>query len=391
MMIPNDYPSLNFDLGETADMLRDSVRSFASDEVAPRAADIEKANDFPEDLWRKMGDLGVLGITVEEDYGGAGMGYLEHVVAVEEMSRASAAVGLSYGAHSNLCVNQLRLNGTEEQKQKYLPKLISGEHVGSLAMSEPSAGSDVVGMKTRAVKKGDRYVLNGTKMWITNGPNADTLVVYAKTDPDAHQRGISAFIIEKDMKGFSTSPKLDKMGMRGSNTCELVFEDCEVPEENIVGGLNRGVNVLMSGLDYERAVLSAGPLGIMQACMDVVVPYVHERKQFGQPIGEFQLMQGKLADMYVTMNASKSYVYAVAKACDRGEVTRKDAAGAILYAAEKATWMALEAIQCLGGNGYINDYPTGRLLRDAKLYEIGAGTSEIRRMLIGRELFKETA
>ena len=390
-MIPNDYSSLNFDLGETADMLRDSVRSFASDEVAPRANDIEAANDFPEDLWRKMGDLGVLGITVEEEYGGAGMGYLEHVVAVEEMSRASAAVGLSYGAHSNLCVNQLRLNGTEEQKRKYLPKLISGEHVGSLAMSEPSAGSDVVGMKTRAEKKGDRYILNGTKMWITNGPNADTLVVYAKTDPDAHQRGISAFIIEKGMKGFSTSPKLDKMGMRGSNTCELVFEDCEVPEENIVGGLNRGVNVLMSGLDYERAVLSAGPLGIMRACMDVVVPYVHERTQFGQPIGEFQLMQGKLADMYVTMNASKSYVYAVAKACDRGEVTRKDAAGVILYAAEKATWMALEAIQCLGGNGYINDYPTGRLLRDAKLYEIGAGTSEIRRMLIGRELFKETA
>jgi isovaleryl-CoA dehydrogenase len=390
-MLPNDYPSLNFDLGETADMLRDSVRSFASDEVAPRANDIERANDFPEDLWRKMGDLGVLGITVEEEYGGAGMGYLEHVVAVEEMSRASAAVGLSYGAHSNLCVNQLRLNGTEEQKKKYLPKLISGEHVGSLAMSEPSAGSDVVGMRTRAEKKGDRYILNGTKMWITNGPNADTLVVYAKTDPDAHQRGISAFIIEKGMKGFSTSPKLDKMGMRGSNTCELVFEDCEVPEENIVGGLNRGVNVLMSGLDYERSVLSGGPLGIMQACMDVVVPYVHERTQFGQPIGEFQLMQGKLADMYVTMNASKSYVYAVAKACDRGEVTRKDAAGAILYSAEKATWMALEAIQCLGGNGYINDYPTGRLLRDAKLYEIGAGTSEIRRMLIGRELFKETA
>ena len=390
-MIPNDYPSLNFDLGETADMLRDSVRSFASDEVAPRAADIEKADDFPEDLWRKMGDLGVLGITVEEEYGGAGMGYLEHVVAVEEMSRASAAVGLSYGAHSNLCVNQLRLNGTEEQKRKYLPKLISGEHVGSLAMSEASAGSDVVGMRTRAEKKNDRYILNGTKMWITNGPNADTLVVYAKTNAEANQRGISAFIIEKGMKGFSTSPKLDKMGMRGSNTCELVFEDCEVPTENIVGGLNRGVNVLMSGLDYERAVLSAGPLGIMQACMDVVVPYVHERKQFGQAIGEFQLMQGKLADMYVTMNASKAYVYAVAKACDRGEVTRKDAAGAILYAAEKATWMALEAIQCLGGNGYINDYPTGRLLRDAKLYEIGAGTSEIRRMLIGRELFKETA
>jgi isovaleryl-CoA dehydrogenase len=390
-MIPNDYPSLNFDLGETADMLRDSVRSFASDEVAPRVVDIEKADNFPEDLWRKMGDLGVLGITVEEEYGGAGMGYLEHVVAVEEMSRASAAVGLSYGAHSNLCVNQLRLNGTEEQKRKYLPKLISGEHVGSLAMSEASAGSDVVGMRTWAEKKGDHYILNGTKMWITNGPNADTLVVYAKTDAEANQRGISAFIVEKGMKGFSTSPKLDKMGMRGSNTCELVFEDCEVPTENIVGGLNRGVNVLMSGLDYERAVLSAGPLGIMQACMDVVVPYVHERKQFGQAIGEFQLMQGKLADMYVTMNASKAYVYAVAKACDRGEVTRKDAAGAILYAAEKATWMALEAIQCLGGNGYINDYPTGRLLRDAKLYEIGAGTSEIRRMLIGRELFKETA
>ena len=390
-MIPNDFPSLNFDLGETADMLRDSVRSFASDEVAPRAADIERANDFPADLWRKMGDLGVLGITVEEEYGGAGMGYLEHAVAVEELSRASAAVGLSYGAHSNLCVNQIRLNGTEEQKHRFLPRLVSGEHVGALAMSEPGAGSDVVGMTTRAERHGDRYILNGSKMWITNGPDADTLVVYAKTDPAAHQRGITAFIIEKGMKGFSTSPKLDKMGMRGSNTCELVFADCEVPEANVLGGENRGVNVLMSGLDYERAVLAAGPLGIMQSCMDVVLPYVHERRQFGTPIGEFQLMQGKIADMYVTMNASKSYVYSVAKACDRGEVTRKDAAGAILYAAEKATWMALEAIQCLGGNGYINDYPTGRLLRDAKLYEIGAGTSEIRRMLIGRELYRESA
>ena len=390
-MIPNDFPSLNFDLGETADMLRDSVRSFASDEVAPRAADIERANDFPADLWRKMGDLGVLGITVEEEYGGAGMGYLEHAVAVEELSRASAAVGLSYGAHSNLCVNQIRLNGTEEQKHRFLPRLVSGEHVGALAMSEPGAGSDVVGMTTRADRRGDRYILNGSKMWITNGPDADTLVVYAKTDPAAHQRGITAFIIERGMKGFSTSPKLDKMGMRGSNTCELVFADCEVPEANVLGGENRGVNVLMSGLDYERAVLAAGPLGIMQSCMDVVLPYVHERRQFGTPIGEFQLMQGKIADMYVTMNASKSYVYSVAKACDRGEVTRKDAAGAILYAAEKATWMALEAIQCLGGNGYINDYPTGRLLRDAKLYEIGAGTSEIRRMLIGRELYRESA
>ena len=390
-MIPNDYPSLNFDLGETADLLRDSVRSFASDEVAPRAAEIERANDFPSDLWRKMGDLGVLGVTVEEEYGGAGMGYLEHVVAVEELSRASAAVGLSYGAHSNLCVNQIRLNGTEEQKHRFLPRLVSGEHVGALAMSEPGAGSDVVGMTTRAERRSDRYVLNGSKMWITNGPDADTLVVYAKTDPEAHQRGITAFIVEKGMKGFSTSPKLDKMGMRGSNTCELVFDNCEVPETNVLGGENRGVNVLMSGLDYERAVLAAGPLGIMQSCMDVVLPYVHERRQFGTPIGEFQLMQGKIADMYVTMNASKSYVYSVAKACDRGEVTRKDAAGAILYAAEKATWMALEAIQCLGGNGYINDYPTGRLLRDAKLYEIGAGTSEIRRMLIGRELYRESA
>lgn len=390
-MIPNEIPGFNFDLGETVDLLRDTVRSFSDDEIAPRANLIEQNNDFPKDLWTKLGDIGVLGITVEEEYGGAGMGYLEHVVALEEISRASAAVGLSYSAHSNLCVNQLRLNGNEEQKKKFLPELISGEKVGALAMSETGAGSDVVGMKTIATKNGDRFILNGSKMWITNGPNADTLVVYAKTDPEAGKHGITAFIVEKGMKGFSTSSKLDKMGMRGSNTCELIFSDCEVPEANILGSLNGGVKVLMSGLDYERAVLAAGPIGIMQACMDVVLPYVHDRKQFGQPIGEFQLMQGKLADMYVTMNASKSYVYSVAKACDRGEVTRKDAAGAILYAAERASWMASEAIQCLGGNGYINDYPTGRLLRDAKLYEIGAGTSEIRRMLIGRELFKETS
>ena len=390
-MIPNEIPGFNFDLGETVDLLRDTVRSFSDDEIAPRANLIEQNNDFPKDLWAKLGDIGVLGITVEEEYGGAGMGYLEHVVALEEISRASAAVGLSYSAHSNLCVNQLRLNGNEEQKKKFLPELISGEKVGALAMSETGAGSDVVGMKTIATKNGDRFILNGSKMWITNGPNADTLVVYAKTDPGAGKHGITAFVIEKGMKGFSTSSKLDKMGMRGSNTCELIFNDCEVPEANILGSLNGGVKVLMSGLDYERAVLAAGPIGIMQACMDVVLPYVHDRKQFGQPIGEFQLMQGKLADMYVTMNASKSYVYSVAKACDRGEVTRKDAAGAILYAAERASWMASEAIQCLGGNGYINDYPTGRLLRDAKLYEIGAGTSEIRRMLIGRELFKETS
>ena len=390
-MIPNEIPGFNFDLGETVDLLRDTVRSFSDDEIAPRANLIEQNNDFPKDLWTKLGDIGVLGITVEEEYGGAGMGYLEHVVALEEISRASAAVGLSYSAHSNLCVNQLRLNGNEEQKKKFLPELISGEKVGALAMSETGAGSDVVGMKTIARKNGNRFILNGSKMWITNGPNADTLVVYAKTDPGAGKHGITAFIIEKGMKGFSTSSKLDKMGMRGSNTCELIFSDCEVPEANILGSLNGGVKVLMSGLDYERAVLAAGPIGIMQACMDVVLPYVHDRKQFGQPIGEFQLMQGKLADMYVTMNASKSYVYSVAKACDRGEVTRKDAAGAILYAAERASWMASEAIQCLGGNGYINDYPTGRLLRDAKLYEIGAGTSEIRRMLIGRELFKETS
>ena len=387
----NRLPSLDFDLGETADMLRAQVETFAADEIAPRAADIDRTNDFPADLWRKMGALGLLGVTVEDEYGGAGMGYLEHVVAMEEISRASASVGLSYGAHSNLCVNQIRRNGTEAQKRTYLPRLISGDHVGALAMSEPGAGSDVVGMRTRADKRGDRYVLNGSKMWITNGPNADVLVVYAKTDPDAGPRGITAFLIEKGFPGFSTAQKLDKLGMRGSNTCELVFQDCEVPEQNVLGGVGRGVNVLMSGLDYERAVLAAGPIGIMQACMDVVVPYVHERRQFGQAVGEFQLMQGKLADMYTTMNASRAYVYAVAKACDRGQTTRKDAAGAILYAAEKATWMALEAIQCLGGNGYINEYPTGRLLRDAKLYEIGAGTSEIRRMLIGRELFAETA
>jgi isovaleryl-CoA dehydrogenase len=389
--LPNRLPGLNFDLGETADMLRSTVEAFAAAEIAPRAATIDRDNDFPMDLWRKLGDLGVLGITVEEEYGGAGMGYLEHVVAMEEISRASASVGLSYGAHSNLCVNQIRRNGTEAQRRGFLPRLISGEHVGALAMSEPGAGSDVVGMGTRAEKRGDRFVLNGSKMWITNGPDADVLVVYARTDPHAGPQGITAFVIEKGFPGFSTAQKLDKLGMRGSNTCELVFTDCEVPEDNVLGRVNDGVRVLMSGLDYERAVLAAGPLGIMQSCMDVVVPYVHERKQFGQAIGEFQLMQGKLADMYTTMNAAKAYVYTVAKSCDRGETTRKDAAGAILYAAEKATWMALEAIQCLGGNGYINDYPTGRLLRDAKLYEIGAGTSEIRRMLIGRELFRETA
>ncbi len=384
------YPTLNFDLGETADSIRDVVRRFASDEIAPRAADIDRDNLFPNDLWKKFGDLGVLGITVPEEFGGASLGYLEHVVAMEEISRASASVGLSYGAHSNLCVNQIKLNGSEAQKQKYLPKLISGDHVGALAMSEPGSGSDVVSMKLRADKKGDRYVLNGNKMWITNGPDADVLVVYAKTDPAAGSKGITAFIIEKGYKGFSTAQKLDKLGMRGSNTCELVFQDCEVPEENVLNSVGRGVNVLMSGLDFERAVLAAGPLGIMQACLDVVLPYIHDRKQFGQSIGEFQLMQGKVADMYSTLSACRAYVYAVAKACDRGQVTRKDSAGAILYAAEKATWMALEAIQALGGNGYINEFPTGRLLRDAKLYEIGAGTSEIRRMLIGRELFAET-
>ncbi len=382
--------SLDFDLGETADMLRQSVANFAASEIAPRAAEIDRSNQFPNDLWRKFGDLGLLGITVPEEYGGAGMGYLEHVVAMEEISRASASVGLSYGAHSNLCVNQIKLNGTNAQKRKYLPKLISGEHIGALAMSEPNAGSDVVSMKLQAVKKGDRWVLNGNKMWITNGPDANTLVVYAKTDPSAGPKGITAFIVERDFKGFSRAQKLDKLGMRGSNTCELVFNDCEVPHENILGELNGGVRVLMSGLDYERAVLAGGPIGIMQACMDIVLPYVHDRLQFGKPIGEFQLMQGKLADMHTTMNACKAYTYAVAKACDRNGPTRKDAAGVILYAAEKATWMALEALQCLGGNGYINDYPTGRLLRDAKLYEIGAGTSEIRRMLIGRELFTES-
>jgi isovaleryl-CoA dehydrogenase len=381
----------DFDLGETADAIRESVRDFAESEIAPRAAEIDRSNQFPRDLWPRMGALGLHGITVEEEYGGTGLGYLEHVVAMEEVSRASASVGLSYGAHSNLCVNQIRRNGTDAQKRRYLPGLISGEHVGSLAMSEPDAGSDVVSMKTRAEKRGDRYVLNGSKFWITNGPEAETLVVYAKTDPDAGPRGITAFLIERGMKGFSTAQKLDKLGMRGSDTCELVFEDCEVPEENVLGEVGRGVAILMSGLDYERAVLAAGPLGIMQACMDVVMPYVHERKQFGRAIGEFQLVQGKVADMYVTMNACKAYVYAVAKACDRGQTTREDAAGAILYAAEKATQCALDAIQLLGGNGYINDYPTGRLLRDAKLYEIGAGTSEIRRMLIGRELFEKSA
>jgi isovaleryl-CoA dehydrogenase len=382
---------LDFDLGETIDMLRDSVRAFADGQIAPRAAEIDRSNVFPADLWRKFGELGVLGVTVEEDYGGAGLGYLAHVVAMEEISRASASVGLSYGAHSNLCVNQIRRNGSSEQKRRYLPKLVSGEHVGALAMSEAGAGSDVVSMRTRADQKGDWYVLNGTKMWITNGPEADVLVVYAKTEPNAGPRGITAFLVEKGFKGFTTAQKLDKLGMRGSNTCELVFQDCEVPAENVLGRVNGGVQVLMSGLDYERLVLAGGPLGIMAACLDVVLPYVHERKQFDQPIGEFQLMQAKLADMYTTRNACRAYVYAVAKACDRGETTRKDAAGAILYAAEKATWMAGEAIQALGGNGYINEYSTGRLWRDAKLYEIGAGTSEIRRMLIGRELFNETA
>src|SRR5499433_503710 len=390
-MIPNAQRVFNFDLGETADAIRETVQDFASNEIAPRAAEIDKTNQFPRDLWPKIGALGLHGITVEEEFGGAGLGYLEHCVAMEEISRASASVGLSYGAHSNLCVNQIRRNGSDAQKRKYLPGLISGEHVGALAMSEPGAGSDVVGMSTRAEKKGDRFVLNGSKMWITNGPDADTLVVYAKTDPKAGSKGITAFLIEKGMKGFSTAQKLDKLGMRGSNTCDLVFRDCEVPAGNVLGEESKGVKVLMSGLDYERAVLAGGPLGIMAACLDVVVPYVHERKQFGQSIGEFQLMQGKLADMYTTFSACRAYVYAVGQALDRGETTRKDAAGAILYAAERATWMAGEAIQCLGGMGYINETPTGRLWRDAKLYEIGAGTSEIRRWLIGRELFSETS
>ena len=390
MMIPNAWAGFDFGLGPDVEMLRKTAHDFAQDRIAPRAAAIDRDNAFPRDLWPEMGALGLHGITVEEEYGGSGQGYLEHCVAMEEISRASAAVGLSYGAHSNLCINQLSRNGNAEQKKKYLPKLISGAHVGALAMSEPGAGSDVVSMRTRADKKGDRYILNGSKMWITNGPVADTLVVYAKTDRTAGARGITAFVIEKGMKGFEPAQKLDKLGMRGSDTSELVFSDCEVPEENVLGAVGNGVNVLMSGLDYERVVLAAGPLGIMQACMDVVIPYVHERQQFGQAIGRFQLVQAKLADMYVTMNAARSYVYTVAKACDEGRTTREDAAGAILYAAERATWMALEAIQCLGGNGYINDFPTGRLLRDAKLYEIGAGTSEIRRMLIGREIFEKT-
>jgi isovaleryl-CoA dehydrogenase len=382
--------SMNFNLGETIDALRDTVHAFSQKEIAPRAAAIDRDNQFPMDLWRKFGDVGLLGMTVSEEYGGSDMGYLAHVIAVEEISRASASVGLSYGAHSNLCVNQIHRNGTAAQKARYLPKLVSGEHIGALAMSEPNAGSDVVSMKLRAEKQGDRYILNGNKMWITNGPDAHTYVIYAKTDISAGSRGITAFIVERGFKGFSQAQKLDKLGMRGSNTCELVFEDCEVPEENVLGKVGDGVRVLMSGLDYERVVLSGGPVGVMQACMDVVIPYIHDRKQFGQAIGEFQLMQGKVADMYTLLNASRAYLYAVAQACDRGETARKDAAAVILYTAENGTRLALEAIQVLGGNGYINENPTGRFLRDAKLYEIGAGTSEIRRMLIGRELFNET-
>ncbi|HBD7368920.1 TPA: isovaleryl-CoA dehydrogenase [Legionella pneumophila] len=385
------YTGLDFQLGETYDMLRDSVNQFAQTEIAPLAAQIDEKNTFPNHLWRKLGEMGLLGITVSEEYGGANMGYLAHTIAMEEISRASASVGLSYGAHSNLCVNQIFLNGNNEQKQKYLPKLISGEYIGALAMSESNSGSDVVSMQLQARSAGDKYILDGTKMWITNGPDADVLVVYAKTDKQAGSKGITAFIIEKGMPGFKTAQKLDKLGMRGSNTCELVFDQCEVPSENVLGTINQGVKVLMSGLDYERTILAAGPVGIMRACMDVVLPYVHERKQFNQAIGEFQFIQGKLADMYTDLNACRAYLYAVAKACDNGRVSRKDAAGVILYTAEKATQMALQSIQILGGNGYINEYPTGRLLRDAKLYEIGAGTSEIRRMLIGRELFKETA
>lgn len=392
-MIPNTFKELDFDLGNDIEVLKDSIQEFCKREIAPLAEDIDKKNDFPSHLWKKMGELGLLGITAEEKYGGSGLGYTEHIIAMQEISKASASVGLSYGAHSNLCVNQITLNGTEKQKQKYLPKLISGDHVGALAMSEPSAGSDVVSMKLKAEKKGDDFCLNGTKMWITNAPNANTFVVYAKTNDEADKKNncITAFIIEKNFPGFSVSPKLDKLGMRGSNTAELVFNNCIVPFENILGKYNDGVSVLMSGLDYERAVLSGGPIGIMSACWDIVLPYIVDRKQFGQSIGSFQLMQGKIADMYTTMNACKSYVYNVAKSCDRGNITREDAAGVLLYSSEKAVWMSLETIQCLGGNGYINDYPTGRLLRDAKLYDIGAGTNEIRRMLIGREIFKKNS